>query len=77
VSGKQGDNESVASWTYKVTDVLTDNVLEEDINPTTSPHQWKRPTIGAFTAATFGYAHYDNNLVVGWINEVPETTTCT
>jgi hypothetical protein len=76
--GEQGDDEKVASWTYKVTDTLSDEKLDEDVDPTESPHQWKRPDIGAFTPATFGYAHYDNDneLVLGWINEIPELDAC-
>jgi hypothetical protein len=76
--GEQGDDKKVASWTYKVTDALTDEKLEEDVDPTASPHQWKRPGIGAFSAATFGYAHYDNDnkVVLGWINETPELAAC-
>ena len=76
--GEQGDNENVASWTYKVTDALTDEKLEEDVDPTKSPHQWKRPSIGAFDAATFGYAHYnkDDKLVLGWINEIAQQEAC-
>ena len=76
--GEQGDDEKVASWTYKVTDALTDEKLEENVNPTESPHQWKRPNIGALEAATFGYAHYDKDdkLVVGWINETLQLEKC-
>ena len=76
--GEQGDNEKGASWVYKVTDAMTDEKLEDDADPTKSPHQWKRPNIGAMTKATFGYAHYDNDdkLVLGWINEVLEVAAC-
>jgi hypothetical protein len=76
--GENGDAEKAASWTYKVTDALTDEKLEEDVDPTASPHQWKRPNIGAMTAATFGYAHYDNDneIVLGWINETIELEKC-
>jgi len=76
--GEQGDDEEAASWTYKVTDALTDEKLEEDVDPTASPHQWKRPSIGAITAATFGYAHYDKDdkLTLGWINETLQLEKC-
>jgi hypothetical protein len=76
--GEAGDDEKATSWTYKVTDALTDEELETDIDPTASPHQWKRPSIGAYTAATFGYAHYDNDnkVVLGWLNEIPELAAC-
>jgi len=76
--GEQGDGEKAASWTYKVTDALTDEKLEEDVDPTSSPHQWKRPSIGAITEATFGYAHYDKDdkLVLGWINETLQLDKC-
>jgi hypothetical protein len=57
---------------------LTDESLEKDIDPTKSPHQWKRPSIGRMTQATFGYAHYDVNekLVIGWINETFVLSSC-
>ena len=76
--GEQGDDTKVASWKYKVTDAMTDEKLEEDVDPTKSPHQWKRPKIGAFEAATFGYAHYDKDdkLVLGWINEILQLDKC-
>ncbi len=76
--GEQGDHKKAASWEYKVTDAMTDEKLEEDVDPTKSPHQWKRPEVGAISKATFGYAHYDNDdkLVLGWINEVPEVEAC-
>jgi hypothetical protein len=76
--GEQGDDKKAASWTYKVTNALTNEKLEEDVKPTASPHQWKRPSIGAYSAATFGYAHYDNDnkIVLGWINEIPVLATC-
>ena len=76
--GEQGDNEKVASWTYKVTDALTDEKLDDDVDPTKSPHQWKRPNIGAIKEATFGYAHYDKDdkLVLGWINEILQLAKC-
>ncbi|GHT33426.1 hypothetical protein FACS1894214_5210 [Planctomycetales bacterium] len=76
--GEAGDDKKATSWTYKVTDALTDEKLEEDVNPTASPHQWKRPSVGAYSAATFGYAHYDNDnkIVLGWLNEIPEVEVC-
>jgi len=76
--GEQGDDTKVASWTYKVTDILTDEVVGEDVSPTASPHQWRRPGIGALREATFGYAHFDNNdkLVLGWINEQLQLEKC-
>ncbi|MCL2120389.1 MAG: hypothetical protein FWH27_18400 [Planctomycetaceae bacterium] len=76
--GEQGDDKSVASWTYKVTDALTDEVLGENVNPTASPHQWRRPGIGALREASFGYAHRDKDdkLVLGWINETLQLEKC-
>jgi hypothetical protein len=77
--GEQGNDQKVASWEYDVVDALTNETLEKNVNPTIEPHQWKRPGIGAYTAATFGYAHFDNDnkLVLGWINETPELAACT
>jgi hypothetical protein len=76
--GEQGDHEKVCSWTYTVKDALSDEELETDIDPNESPHEWKRPSLGAMTKASFGYAHYDNDdaLVLGWINEVIEVESC-
>ena len=76
--GEQGDDEKAASWKYKVTDAMTDEKLEENVDPTASPHQWKRPNIGAIAEASFGYAHYDKDdkLVLGWINETLQLSKC-
>ena len=78
VGGEQGDSEKAASWTYSVTDATTEEKLEEETDPCESPHEWKRPEYGAMSEATFGYAHYDkeNQLVLGWINEIPEVAIC-
>ncbi|MDR1493991.1 MAG: hypothetical protein LBT05_14915 [Planctomycetaceae bacterium] len=77
--GEQGTDKKVASWKYDVVDALTDETLEENVDPTSSPHQWKRPNVGALLEATFGYAHYDKDgkLVLGWINEIAEQESCT
>jgi hypothetical protein len=76
--GEQGDDTKVASWTYNVTDELTDEQIGENVNPTASPHQWRRPGIGAIREATFGYAHWnkDDKLVLGWINETLQLEKC-
>ena len=76
--GEAGTNEKATSWTYTVTDFLSDEELGKEIDPASSPHQWKRPSIGAFDAAAFGYAHFDNDgtLVLGWINEVARQEAC-
>lgn len=76
--GEDGTDEKKTSWTYSVTHATTDEELGEEIDPTASPHQWKRPSIGKMTPATFGYAHYntDEKLVIGWINETFVLGTC-
>jgi hypothetical protein len=76
--GEAGNADKSCSWIYKVRDALTDEELETGVKPASSPHQWKRPALGAMTAATFGYAHYDNDhqLVIGWMNETLETEKC-
>jgi len=78
VYGEQGDEKKPATWTYDVSDPTTDDVLAEGINPTSSPHQWKRPSVGYMIKATFGYAHYDKDdkLVLGWLNEQVEQASC-
>jgi len=77
--GAQGSNTTAASWTYDVTDVVSDSVLASSVNPVVSPHHWVRPSVGQMSMATFGYAHYDssNQLVLGWINEMVVQTACT
>ncbi|MDR0390454.1 MAG: hypothetical protein LBH59_00990 [Planctomycetaceae bacterium] len=79
VGGEQGNDQKPATWKYDIADALTEEILIENIDPTTEPHQWKRPSIGALSTATFGYAHYrnDNELILGWINEVPLLAPCT
>ena len=72
-----GGNTAPASWTYDVHDVESGALLAEDLSPVAAPHQWRRPASGAMEAATFGYAHFQDDgeggreLVLGWINEVP------
>jgi len=76
--GSQGDDQNPATWTYDIVDVLTDETLENAVDPVADPHQWKRPSVGWMIPATFGYAHYntDNELILGWINEVAEQQAC-
>ena len=75
--GDAGGNTAPASWTYDVHDVESGALLAEDLSPVAAPHQWRRPASGAMEAATFGYAHFQDDgeggreLVLGWINEVP------
>lgn len=82
VSGTQGTETSAASWTYDVLDVETGETLESAVDPTASPHKWQRPSIGQMIAATFGYAHYQDDgyggeeLVLGWINEIVDQEAC-
>jgi hypothetical protein len=78
VGGSQGTNAAAASWTYDVKDFDSDDVLEAAVNPTASPHKFKRPSVGQMIKATFGYAHYtsDGDLALGWINEVADQEAC-
>jgi len=77
--GSQGTSTTAASWTYSVVDPVTNQTLATGVNPTASPHKWKRPSAGWMIAATFGYAHYNaqGQLVLGWINEMVEQEACT
>jgi hypothetical protein len=74
--GTQGTATAPASWTYRVTDLETAEELLAGVNPTASPHQWRRPSLGPVVPATFGYAHWQDDgegvqeLALGWINEV-------
>jgi hypothetical protein len=80
--GSQGDESHPATWTYDVTDVETDDTLASNVDPTSTPHRWKRPSIGQMIAADFGYAHYEDDgyggeqLVLGWINEMVDQEAC-
>jgi hypothetical protein len=77
VGGAQGTATAAATWTYDVKDIQSDDTLASGINPVSSPHQYKRPSVGQMIKATFGYAHYDDeDLVLGWINEVADQETC-
>jgi hypothetical protein len=76
--GSQGTTTTPASWTYSVIDPVTSQTLATSVNPTVSPHKWKRPSAGWMFAATFGYAHFNaqGQLVLGWINEMVEQEAC-
>ena len=80
--GDQGDESYPATWTYEVKDVETGTTLESDVDPTATPHKWQRPSIGQMIAATYGYAHYEDDgsggqkLVLGWINETVDQDAC-
>ena len=77
VGGSAGGESAPASWTYDVRGVEGGALLAGDINPVAAPHQWRRPAAGPVDAATFGYAHFQDDgeggreLVLGWINEGP------
>ena len=80
--GEQGDEENQATWTYDVLDVVTGETLESGVDPVAAPHKWQRPSIGQMIAATFGYAHYQDDgsggleMVLGWINETVDQEAC-
>jgi hypothetical protein len=76
--GEEGDEKTATTWRYDVSHALTDESLAKDVDPTKSPHQWKRPSIGKITQATFGYAHCNDKeeLIVGWINETFVLSSC-
>ena len=80
--GSQGDESYAASWTYNVYDIESGNLLESSVDPTSTPHKWKRPSIGQMIAADFGYAHYEDDgsggeqIVLGWINEMVDQEAC-
>ena len=74
--GAQGTTAAPASWIYRVTDLETGAELLADADPAAAPHRWRRPALGPVLAATFGYAHWQDDgeggqeLALGWINEV-------
>ncbi len=61
VGGDDGDDETIATWTYTATTldgtVLYDelDIIDDPEAPTyKEPHQWRRPSIGMVVPATFG-----------------------
>ena len=76
--GEEGDEKTATTWSYDVSHALTGESFAKDVDPTESPHQWKRPSIGKMTEATFGYAHFNakDELVIGWINEMFVLSSC-
>jgi len=82
VGGSQGDNTASASWTYDVflasergtgpTAILT------GVDPTSSPHQFRRPNLGQMEKATFGWVWQlaDDSYEIGWINEAIIAAEC-
>ena len=75
--GADGDGSTVATWTYSVTDLLDSGNNLSGVDPTASPHKWRR-TAGLLTAATAGLGYLDTNgdLVITWINEYPSAEEC-
>jgi len=62
-----------STWTHSVQDAVYGRAMRTDIDPTASPHQWRRPAAWRMAPATLGYAHCDSygGFVLGWINEMP------
>jgi hypothetical protein len=75
--GSQGTDSTPATWTYTVKDIFG-NTLAIMVNPTSSPHVWKRPSVGYMIPATAGIAFYNsiNLLSLAWINEVADQEAC-
>ncbi len=73
-----GSAELPTNHMYHVFDVATGADLGQFVNPGAPPHQWKRPDIGRYAPATFGLAYRDasDNVIITWINEVPEPEAC-
>lgn len=78
IGGAQGDDTAAASWTYDVFDVASGETLATGVDPTALPHGWQRPSVGQMIDATKGIAHWDNDdeLVLDWINEMPDAEAC-
>lgn len=77
-AGDGGDETGGASWTYTVDNAITGSELATGLNPSSSPHTHKRPSLGEMVAATHGLAYYklDGTLVVHSCNEVPAVEDC-
>jgi len=78
--GSAGNKTTQCSFTYTVSD-LNGNTLGTAVNPTTSPHTYKRIAKGITTAATAGIACWVTvsgtpTLSVRWVNEVPGAEAC-
>lgn len=78
VGGERGSAESQCSFRYNITDPFDeDSILLADVNPSESPHVWRRINIGAYSPATIGIAAYsDFGLFIIYCNEVPIAGTC-
>lgn len=78
-SGTQGDSISPATWAYNIYDVESGTLLARDVDPTTPPHGFVRPSIGFMTKATHGIAFrlpdVDGPILL-WINESVEQAAC-
>jgi len=76
--GGAGDHQGPATFVYDAADAITGAMLLEGGDPVAPPHQWRRPSVGAMTAATFGYAHRDADgaIALGWINETFVQEAC-
>lgn len=76
-AGAQGTSTTPATWIYTVKDIYG-NTLATLVDPTDSPHCWKRPSVGYMIPATAGLAFYNsiNLLSLAWINEVPDQEAC-
>jgi len=66
---------------YHVFDAITGVQLNDPlvlVNPSQPPHQWKRPSIGRYSPATFGLAYFDaaGAFIITWTNETPELEAC-
>lgn len=80
VSGDAGDENTQCSFSYDILDPVDDSVLHAGVNITSGSHRWKRPSLGAMVAATWGLAHFDagtGNHNVFWCNEVLDPEACT
>ena len=79
--GSSGSASGPTTWTYTVSD-LDGNTLTTAVNPTASPHIWRRPAIGPLVEATHGSACWiadgsgGYQLSVGWINETLNAEAC-
>jgi hypothetical protein len=76
--GSAGNLTTQCSFTYTLTNALTDVELATGVNPTASPHKHQRQTVGYYKQATFGLAYKDEGvLVLAYCNEIPDAEACT
>ena len=77
-AGDTGSLTTQCAYTYTVTNTLTGLQLGTAVDPTATPHLWRRATLGYYIAATAGRAYINASgaYVITWTNEVADQEAC-